>query len=88
MLVINQLGDHQKNMYFASTDNTVGERGGFLCEGGGGMEEVFTKMNEIHRKSFQDLGGEYIEPDGDEKTCAMPLSQPIFFEVMSVVWYQ
>ena len=75
-------------MYFASTDSTVDENGGLLCEGEAGMEEVFAKMTEIHRKSFQDLGGEYIEPDGDEKTCAMPVPPPVFFEVMSVAWYQ
>ena len=54
-----------------------------MCEGEVGMDDVFGRMKEIHQKSFQDLGGEYIERDGDEKTCAIRLPPAAFFEVVS-----
>ena len=64
--------------YFNSTDNN----GGMICEGEAGMDDVFEKMEEIHKKSFQDIGGEYIKRDEQEKTCAIRLPPTVFFEVV------
>ena len=75
---MNELGDHQMEVYFNSTDNS----GGMMCEGELGMDDVFNKMNDIQRKSFQDVGGEYIERDGNEKICAMRLPPTVFFQVL------
>ena len=80
VLVINEIGDHQMNAYFRPID---GAHGGMICEGGAGMDDVFDTMKEIHRNSFQELGGEYIPRDEDEKTCAIRLPPNIFFKVMS-----
>ena len=53
VLVINQMGDNtQMKNYFAATEND----GGMMCEGEVGMDDVFSTMKDIHRKSFQDLG--------------------------------
>ena len=79
MLVINEIGDHQMNTYFRPID---GAHGGMVCEGEAGMDDVFATMKDIHRKSFQELGGEYIPRDADEKTCAIRLPPNIFFEVI------
>ena len=68
MLVINELGDHQVNDYFEFPVNDDGT----ICQGEVGMEKVFAKMKEIQQKSFQDLGGEYIERNGNEKTAKTP----------------
>jgi len=68
--------------YFESTDNN----GGMICEDETGMEKVFNKMKEIHRKSFQDIGGTYIERKG-EKTCAIRLPPAVFFKVLSVLGF-
>ena len=65
-------------VYFNSTDNT----GGMVCEEQLGMDDTFNKMKRIHQKSFQDLGGEYVERDGKEKTCAIRLAPTVFFEVI------
>ena len=78
MQVINELGDHQMKQYFESTAND----GGLICQGEVGMDNVFAKMKEIQQKSFQDLGGEYIERNGNEKTCAIRLPPTAFFEVL------
>ena len=76
-LIINELGDHQMTLYF----NSDGSTGGMACEGEGGMDdEVFKRIKDIHRKSFEELGGEYIERD-DEKTCAVRMPSIVFFEV-------
>ena len=64
--------------YFSSTGNT----GGMIREGQVGTGKVFSKMKSIHKQSFQDLGGEYIERGGDEKTCAIRLASTVFFEVV------
>ena len=77
-LVINELGDHQMETYFRSTDDS---NGGMICDGEAGMDDVFDKMKDIHQKSFQDLGGEYVQRDENEKTCAIRLPPNTFFEV-------
>ena len=85
MLVINEIGDHQMNTYFRSIDGAQGDdsaHGGMICEGGVGMDDVFDTMKEIHRKSFQEVGGEHIPRDADEKTCAIRLPPNIFFKVI------
>ena len=64
--------------YFRSTDDT---HGGMICEGEVSMDDVFDSMKKIHRKSFQELGGEYIQRDNDEKTCAIRLAPNTFFQV-------
>ena len=66
-------------MYFDS--NTVDNHGGMFCEGKGGMESVFDNIKEIQRRSFEELGGAYIERDGKETTCAIRLPPSTFFEV-------
>ena len=76
-LVINQLGDHQMETYFRSTDDS---NGGMICEGEAGMDDVFDKMKDIHQESFQELGGEYIWR-GNETTCAIRLPPNRFFKV-------
>ena len=68
--------------YFRSTDDS---NGGMICEGEASMDDVFEKMKHIHQKSFQELGGEYIQRDGDETTCAIRLPPNIFFEVILAV---
>ena len=68
--------------YFRSTDDA---HGGMICKGEVGMDGIFDTMKEIHRKSFQELGGEYIQRDGDENTCAIRLPPNIFFEVILAV---
>ena len=84
VLVMNELGDHQMEVYFNSTDNS----GGLVCKGVLGMDTVFDKMNDIHRNSFQDVGGEYSERDENEKTCAMRLPPTVFFKVILRVWHR
>ena len=79
VLVINELGDHQIDSYF----NATGESGGgMICEGEASMDEVFSKIKKMQQKSFQDIGGEYIERDGNEKTCAFRLASTMFFKVL------
>ena len=81
VLIANALGDHQMETYFNSTDNT----GGMLCEGekyDASAEKVFDTMEEIHHKSFRDVGGEFIKRDANEKTCAIRLPPSVFFEVL------
>ena len=76
-LVINELGDHQMETYFRSTDDS---NGGMICEGEAGMDDVFGKMKDIHKESFQELGGAY-SPRENETTCAIRLPPNTFFEV-------
>ena len=64
--------------YFRSTEQS---NGGIICEGEAGMDDVFGKMKDIHQKSFQELGGEYIRR-GNETTCAIRLPPNTFFEVV------
>ena len=52
-----------------------------ICEEETDAEGVFSTIKEIHRKSFKDIGGEYVERGGKEKTCAIRLAQTAFFEV-------
>ena len=80
VLIINALGDHQMQSYFRST----GSNAGLVCEGEAGMDDVPTTstIKEIHRKSFEDLGGKYIEQDSKEKACAIRLAPTVFFEVI------
>ena len=73
---MNELGDHQMEVYFNSTDNS----GGLICEGEVGMETVFNTMDDIHRKSFEDVEGKYRR-DENEKTCAIRLPSTVFFQV-------
>ena len=77
-LVINQLGDHQMETYFRSTDDS---NGGMICEGEAGMDDVFGKMKDIHKDTFQALGGAYSPRDENETTCAIRLPPNTFFEV-------
>ena len=77
-LVINELGDHQMETYFRSTDDS---NGGMICEGEAGMDDVFGKMKDIHKESFQELGGAYVQRDENEMTCAIRLPPNTFFEV-------
>ena len=67
--------------YFRSTDDSYG---GMVCEGETGMHDVFKKMEYIKRKSFEDVGGEYIPRDDNEQTCAIRLPPNKFFEVRLV----
>ena len=78
VLMINQLGDHQMETYFNSTDNS----GGMVCEGEASMEDVFTTIKESHEESFQDIGGNYSARDKNEKTCAIRLPPHVFFKVL------
>ena len=77
VLIANQLGDHQMETYFESTPND----GGMICKDGEGMEEQFNKIKEIHQRSFQDVGGEFIPRDG-EKVCSIRLASAVFFKVV------
>lgn len=77
VLVINELGDHQMERYFTSTDNS----GGMICEGQASMEHVFKMMNKTYQKSFQKVGGKYKARDENEKTCAIRLPPTVFFKV-------
>ena len=81
-LVINELGDHQMETYFRSTDDSYG---GMICRDEPDMDDLFNTMHGIHRKSFKDLGGKYIPRDENEKTCAIRLPPNRFFEVLLVV---
>ena len=63
--------------YFESTPND----GGMICKDGEGMEEQFEKIKEIHQRSFEDVGGEFIPRDG-EKTCSIRLASAVFFKVL------
>ena len=63
--------------YFESTPND----GGMFCKDGEDMEEQFDKIEEIHQRSFQDVGGEFIPRDG-EKVCSIRLASAVFFKVM------
>ena len=64
--------------YFRSTDDS---HGGMICEGEAGMDDVFGKMKNIRKESFQELGGEYFRRDENETTCAIRLPPNRFFEV-------
>ena len=68
--------------YFRSTDDT---HGGHICEEEVGMHDAVDAFNEIYRKSFQELGGEYIRRDENEKTCAIRMPPIKFFEVLLAV---
>ena len=78
-LVINELGDHQMETYFRSTDHSYG---GMICRDDPDMNDLFNKMDDIHQKSFKDLGGEYIPRDENETTCAIRLPPNGFFKVL------
>ena len=75
VLIINQLGDHQMRMYFNSTKTDAG----MMCVEESGTDGVFSTIKGIHRKSAEDLGGEYR--DENEQACAIPLARTNFFEV-------
>ena len=77
-VVINELGDHQMETYFRSTDDSYG---GMMCRDEPDMDDLFNTMNDIHRKSFEDLGGKYVRRDENETTCAIRLPPNRFFEV-------
>ena len=77
VLIANKLGDHQMETYFESTPND----GGMICKDGEGMKEQFNKIKEIHQRSFQDVGGEFIPRDG-EKVCSIRLASAVFFKVV------
>ena len=64
--------------YFRSTDDTYG---GMICRDEPDMDDMFDTMDAIHRKSFEDLGGEYIPRDENETTCAIRLPPNKFFKV-------
>lgn len=79
VLLINELGDHQMEAYFNSRD---GPSGGHVCDGkitGHSFDKVFKTMDAIHRKSFEDVGGEYIVHE-HETTCAIRVPHIVFFE--------
>ena len=78
-LVVNQLGDHQMETYFRSTGDS---NGGMICQSEFGIDDIFEQMEDIHRKSFQDIGGKYIPRGKNEKTCAIRLAPNTFFKVM------
>ena len=78
VLVINELGDHQMETYFHSTDDS----GGMICEGQASMHSVFKTMNECYQKSFHDIGGKYDARDENEKTCVIRLAPTMFFKVV------
>ena len=63
--------------YFESTPND----GGMICKDGEGMEEQFDKIKEIHQRSFQDVGGDFIPRDG-ENICSIRLASAVFFKVL------
>ena len=78
-VVINQLGDNQMNTYFTKTGSSTG----MMCDGETSSDDaIFRTIKETHQKSFQDLGGEYIERDNNEQTCAVRLATNAFFEVI------
>ena len=79
-LVINELGDHQMETYFRSTDDSYG---GMICRDEPDMDDLFNTMDGIHRKSFEDLGGKYMRHE-NETTCAIRLPPNRFFEVILV----
>ena len=64
-------------MYFTGTD----QPGGMICEEEGSIDkQVFSKMEAIHRKSFEEVNGTFVKREG-EKICAIPLAHTAFFEV-------
>ena len=65
--------------YFRSTDDSYG---GMICRGETGMDDIFNTMDGIYRKSFEDLGGEYIARGENETTCAIRLPPNKFFKVI------
>ena len=78
---MNELDDHQMEVYFNATENT----GGLICEDEAvDMDTVFDTMREIHNKAFQDVGGRYKKRDKNEKTCAIRLPHTVFFQVLFV----
>ena len=76
--MMNQLGDHQMETYFESAHSN----GGMVCDGEKNMDKVFNKIQEIHKKSFRDIDGEYIKRDEEEKICAIRLPPTVFFKVL------
>ena len=56
--------------------------GGMICRDEPDMDDLFHTMDGIHRKSFKDLGGEYIPRDENETTCAIRLPPNEFFKVL------
>ena len=72
---MNELDDQMKD-YFNSSDRNYG----MMCEAEGREEEAFSKIKETYEKTFTDVGGTYVERDG-EKTCALRLASANFFEV-------
>ena len=75
MLISNELGDNQLDTYFEYSDHD----GSMICEEKG-KEEIFDKIKKIQHKSFENIGGTYIERNG-EKTCVIRLSTAVFFKV-------
>ena len=67
--------------YFRSTDDSYG---GMICRDEPDMDDLFNTMDDIHRKSFEDLGGKYVPRDKNETTCAIRLPPNRFFEVILV----
>ena len=76
VLIMNELGDHQMKEYFTSSNRNDG----MMCEAEGSKEEAFSNIKKTHEKAFTDVGGTYVERDG-EKTCAVRLASAKFFEV-------
>ena len=80
VLILNKLGDHQMETYFAG-----GGGGGMICEGdmmGPHLDDEFQRMDDRYRASFEAVGGKYIkQPHEKGKTCAVRLAKQTFFEV-------
>lgn len=64
--------------YFESAHSN----GGMVCEGEITVDKVFNKIQEIHKKSFRDIDGEYIKRDEEEKICVIRLPPTVFFKVL------
>ena len=75
MLISNELGDNQLDTYFEYSDHD----GSMICEEKG-KEHIFDKIKQIQQKAFENIGGKYMERDG-EKTCVIRLATAVFFKV-------
>ena len=71
--------------YFEGQFDSNGD-GGMMCEGetpDARVATVFPVMDRIRKKSFADIGSEYL-PREEEQTCAIRLASNVFFEVKMV----
>merc|ERR1719174_807032 len=62
VLIVNELGDHQMEGYFAGGRDNSG--GGLMCEGdvsGPQFDGVFQRMDDRYQEGFEEIGGEYIK---------------------------